>query len=353
MLFLNSPLALDPMKLNFYHLFTVLLVSALFTGCTNAPVKPEAATMTPARQKWANEVKVIEAVLKEPLTLDWLKGVQTLPSVEPRVLYRQTKTRQWISKTQFDALSIDEKTNFSEQSFDESAYYGTFYGTPLSYALLINLVSKFGINSFKGKRVGDYGYGAVGAVRLTAAAGAQVVGVDVDSVLPALYDQTSDQGPIDDRALSGTTGTITLVNGNFPTDPKTVATMSNIDLLFAKNTLKKGFITPREGKALIDPGVPLDQYLNSFHTALAPNGIMIIYNLSQRQELGKYRGANDAGSPFTREQYAAAGFEVLAFEQDDNAQARAVAQGLGWGGPQGMGDLEGNLFAQFTALKKR
>ncbi len=341
------------MKLNLRYLIGAWSVPALLVSCATAPIKPEVAPLTQARLKWANEVKVIEAALKEALTHDWLKGVQTLPNIEPRTLYRQTKTREWIAQSQFENLPNNEKSIYSEQSFDEAAYYGTFYGTPLAYALPINVLGKLGVKSFAGKRIADYGYGAVGAVRLTAATGAHVIGVDVDSVLPALYNQAHDQGLVNDRALGAASGSITLVNGNFPSDPKTIAAMSNIDILFAKNTLKKGFLAPSQGKAYIDPGVGLDQFLKAFHSALASNGIMIIYNLSQRQEPGKYRGANDGGSPFTREQYAAAGLEVLAFEQDDSSQARVVAQGLGWGGPQGMGDLDANLFAQYTALKKR
>ena len=46
-----------------------------------------------------------------------------------------------------------------------------------------------------------------------------------------------------------------------------------------------------------------------------------------------------------------AGFEVVAFDRDDGAKMRAFARAFGW--DKDMGDLEQNVFALYTLLRRK
>jgi hypothetical protein len=339
-------------NLLFRALFLTLFLTAnswVLMGC--ATPQPSAPTAGLANQALLAEAKVVKPVMRQPLApivAEFFSQVSALPVVASRTLYRHKTTKQWINASQWTKLASEAKADWTAREFDEADYYGTLYGTPLAYALALDAAALHGLKSLKGLRILDYGYGAIGSPRLMAQAGAQVVGLDVDSMLPALYDQASDTG-----AVGVNKGSITLINANFPADAQAVqGAGSNNDVIISKNTLKKGYITPEQGKALIDPGVPMSVYLQAFRDALKPGGLFVIYNISQKQDAEKYRPANDPRSPFTRAEYEAAGFEVLALDADDSVQARRFGDAAGWGGPQGMGDLQTNLFAKYTVLRR-
>jgi SAM-dependent methyltransferase len=291
-------------------------------------------------------------LLPSKITLDWLAGVKHLPSLATRALYRNKSTRAWLTQADFEAsgLKIDD---VNRVAFDEKSYYSTFYGTPISYSLVLDIAGQLGYKTLNGLKVSDYGYGAIGTARLSAAAGAQVVGLDVDPMLAKLYNQIQDQGTINDRQASAQrSGRLTLIHKAFPNDSGATEAAAASDLIISKNTLKKGFVRPATGKAMIDLGMSAEQYLKGFAAALKPGGHLIIYNISQRLDPNNYRPANEGGSPFSRDEYAAAGFKVVFFEQSDNEKVRRLGEALGWGGPQGMGDLNSNLFAQYTVLQR-
>jgi SAM-dependent methyltransferase len=337
------------------------------SGCQQSPLKVEPAQAQKApqiqistaneasrknREDLIREATAIAATTQQAVTLDWLAGVQYLPSVATRTLYRNKAARTWLTQTEYDSsgLKVEEVNTVP---FDEKGYYGTFYGTPIAYTLVLDIIGQLGYRSLNGLKVADYGYGAVGTVRLSAAAGAQVVGLDVDPMLDKLYNQNQDQGLITDRQTSAQrTGRVTLIHQPFPNDAKAAEAAAQSDVIISKNTLKKGFVRPATGKAMIDLGMPAQQYLAGFAKALKPGGYLVIYNISQRLDPSNYRPANDGASPFSRDEYEAAGLKVVFFEQSDNDKVRRLGEALGWGGPQGMGDLNTNLFAQYTVVQR-
>jgi hypothetical protein len=85
---------------------------------------------------------------------------------------------------------------------------------------------------------------------------------------------------------------------------------------------------------------------------------MLIYNLcpAQAPPDQPYIPYADGESPFTRQQWEQAGFEVIAFDRNDSAAARELAHLLGWDlpseGEPGM-DLERGLFAWYTLVRRR
>ena len=54
----------------------------------------------------------------------------------------------------------------------------------------------------------------------------------------------------------------------------------------------------------------------------------------------------------TREQIESAGFEILAFNVNDDRPTREMAVRLGWDKEPFSMDLEGNTFATYTVLRR-
>jgi hypothetical protein len=115
----------------------------------------------------------------------------------------------------------------------EGTYQGLFYGSPLAYLLPLERFSAAGFGYLRGKRVADFGHGGIGQLRLFAAIGAEAVGIDVDAVQPVLYAAPGDQGPFGKAG-----GSVRLVHGPFPADPRVVAAVGGYDLFVSKNTLR-------------------------------------------------------------------------------------------------------------------
>src|SRR6185369_16538439 len=150
-------------------------------------------------------------------------------------------------------------------------------------------------------------------------------GIDPDSYLDALYSSSRDQGPVPPTAggRRGYPGSVTLAHGFWPKDPKMVEQVGQgYDLILSKNTLKKGYIKPErkiDKRQQVFLGVSDEVFLKTLHNALRPGGKLIIYNIYPKppDAKGPYTPQADARSPFTREQYEKAGFEVRAINVED------------------------------------
>ena len=106
---------------------------------------------------------------------------------------------------------------------------------------------------------------------------------------------------------------------------------------------------------LIDLGVTDSAYVHNLHRILKPGGLALIYNLSPAPSPPDkpYRPWTDGRSPFPKALWESAGFEVLAFDRDDNAAARAMGHALGWDQGSSPMDLQNDLFAHYTLVRKR
>lgn len=255
----------------------------------------------------------------------------------------------------------------------DGRYYDTKYGSPIAYARLFDLLGNTGKKGFDGQRILDIGYGTIGHLRMLATMRAEAVGLDVDSMLTAIYSEPGDTGVI--RNPEGEDGRITLVNGRL-SDADVMkqvfaaggiggerATASNgYDLIISKNTLKRGYIHPPENvqvdkRMLVDLGLRDDAFLRALYEALKPGGHFMIYNICPKQN--DYQNGEqyipwaDGLSPFTVEQFQAAGFRVVIIDRDDSEVCRKMAGVLGWDqGGAGAMDLQNDLFAHFTLVEK-
>lgn len=313
------------------------------------PKSNEAPSFLPA------EAESLAPLAKSPLAKEFLAAAKSAPAFAPRTIYRKGRTREWLAPAEFEKLDDEAKKLWQPFAVGEMMYQGLFYGTPSAYVLPIeDLASAGGPPSFKGLKIADFGHGGVGQLRLFAAQGADAVGIDVDAIQPLLFSEKADQGPFGENG-----GSVRLVNGKFPTDPKIVAAVGEgYDLFLSKNTLKRGYVHPEreaDPRMLIDLGVSDEAYLAAVAKLLKPGGWFVIYNLAPAQNPPDkpYLPMADGRSPFTREAYEAAGFEVLKFDEDASTSIREFGKLIGWDKPPTSMKLETDLFAWVTICRKK
>lgn len=290
---------------------------------TRPPAEPGSAV-----KRMTESLDKVTPLLKGKWTQQWATKVGELQPVKPRL------------------VKVGEK----EISVDESLYYDGRYGSPLAYARAMDLAEEFGFAPDSGGKIFDFGYGSVGHLQMFAMAGLDVVAVDVDPLLPVMYENASD-------AMGD--GSVKLLSGRFPAETNLVEQAGEgYDLFLSKNTLKRGYIHPaREPlnpRQLIDLGVSDAQYLAAVAKMLKPNGLFVIYNFCPAKAPADkpYIPWADGESPFSKEQLSDAGFDVLAFDIVDDVAARKLAQALGWDAGGRM-DLEKDLFAWYTIARRR
>jgi SAM-dependent methyltransferase len=290
------------------------------------------------------------------LTRRFLDATADLPAVGPRTLYRDPARGQFLSEAEADRSGPDARRALTPVTVDETGYYHTRYGSPLAYALPLEVLGRAGVDDLAGRKVLDFGYGTAGHLRLLASLGADVTGVDVDPMLPALYAGPGDQGRI--KGHGGPDGRLRLLDGRFPADPAVArAVGGGYDLVLSKNTLKRGYVHPSEPvdpSRRLDLGVDDAAFLRALHGSLKPGGYLLIYNLSPAPaKPGEaYKPMADGRCPFGRGDLEAAGFRVLGHDRDDSGPARAVGRALGWGRGAGAMDLDRDLFALYTLVQR-
>jgi len=343
-----------------YATFILLLGFPLAAGAQtpSTPAASQPGGTTPADESVLDEIQREAAALRPlartPLGTHFLDAAAELPHVEPMVIYYKKSQRKACSAAEYARLPEAERAAYKEMTLDERYYYTTRYGTPMAYLRALDLLGDAGMGELKGHRVLDFGHGMVGQLRMMATLGAEAVGVEVDSILPLLYGRPGDQGEI--VARDGTRGRVRLVNGRFSADPAVVRDVGEgYDLFLSKNTLKRGYIHPErpcDSRMLIDLGVSDDAFLAAVNRALKPGGIVLIYNLCPKAAPPDkpYIPWADGRSPFATQQWERAGFQIMQFDRDDTAAARAMGRALGWD-KQGM-DVEGDLFAWYTLAQK-
>lgn len=354
----------------------LLVLPMMLAACAlqpPAPVAPPAAPDSPrpepvvqppsaAVKRLQSEARALQPLVSSRLANEFLAETRNLPNREPRTIYQDPRTNQYYGKAEAEKLPAEQLQTLRPVVMDEERYYFTKYGSPLAYVRALELAAQNGIESLAGKRVLDFGYGAVAHLRLLAQKGAHAVGVDVDTYLRALYSQADDEGPVRRRGVQESEwGSVTLVHGRYPADAAVAKEVGGgYSLILSKNTLKRGYIKPSrpaEERHLIRLGVSDEVFLKSVYDDLKPGGMLLIYNLApaQAQPNQPYRPWADARSPYTRKQYEAAGFKVVAFDVNDDVFAREMGRKLGWdknAKGEVRADYEKDLFALYTLVVK-
>lgn len=300
----------------------------------------------------------LEPLVQSALARSFLGATADLPSVSPRTIYRSAADGKYYDKAHADRLSDDLRKGLKAIAVDESLYYNTKYGSPLAYVRPLEVLGQAGVQRANGLRILDFGYGTVGHLRLLASLGADVVGVDVDPLLPALYSEPGDQGSVSTSSRGTRQGKITLVHGRFPADPAVARVVGKqFDVIVSKNTLKNGYLHPAQPvdkRMLVDLGVSDAEFVRALYKALKPGGKVLIYNICPAPNPpGKpYLPWSDGRCPFPKAVWEAAGFRVVDLDHDDGAAVRQMAHVLEWDRGASAMNLEKDLFAHYTLIEK-
>ncbi|MFZ4573007.1 MAG: class I SAM-dependent methyltransferase [Phycisphaerales bacterium] len=348
---------------------SLLGVTTTVAFCQEAAPQPEApAKIVPTRpmtsmEKLRREASRLRPVVGQDGTRMMLFAASWLPVVKDRTIMYNPTTREAMSIPEYKLAAPERQTGFAEQVLDQDFYYFTRYGSPLAYARPIDLIAALepGVkNPFRGKRLLDYGFGSIGHLRLLALLGADVVGVEVDPVLKALYSEPEDTGPVAAAVSMGadvSDGNLRLVYGKWPGEVRE-ETGGEFDLIVSKNVLKRGYIHPAQPideRMQVKLGVSDEDFVKALHASLKPGGIVMIYNIHPKQkDLPKdYMPWADGRCPFAKELLESVGFEVVEFDKDDSEGIRPIAKALRWDEGDGAMDIQGDLFATYTLLRRK
>lgn len=301
------------------------------------------------------EAAALRPLFHSALVQEFLSATAWLPDVAPRtVAFDSSRTHYWSAAEQ-SALADSTRARLLTRTLGESFYYNTRYGSPLAYARPLEILAAAGWRSVTGRRVADFGYGTAGHLRLLASLGADVTGIEVDPLLRAFYSEPGDQGAI----RGWRAGRLRLLTGHWPGDePLSREAGAGYDLFLSKNTLKRGYVHPErpaDPRQLVHLGVDDTTFVRALRPVLRPGGLALIYNLCPAPAPADkpYIPWADGRSPFNRELWVAAGFDVLAFDRDDSTEARRMAHALGWDDPNGAKmDLAHDLFATYTLVRR-
>jgi hypothetical protein len=324
------------------------------------PPKPVGLSPQEALEQIRADAAALEPLVTSELAREFLAETAALPPIEPRTIYVRPKPREAFTADQAAAMPEDERAKLRKIEFDTKKYYETFYGSPLAYVRIVDLAAGAGLTKWPGMHVLDYGYGNIGHLRLMAGLGADVVGVDVDPIIAALYRENGDTGSITGTAH---TGRLALVNSVWPKPEAVADVAAGYDIITSKNTLKNGYVNPPPADAgkpapfALDLGGTPEAFIHAAFDALKPGGFWIIYNLgpAPATEGEPFKAMADIRCPFPRAMLEDAGFMVIAYDADDSGAVRQIGKALRWdkgpGGKPGM-DLDHDLFASYTLMRR-
>ncbi|MFT3772683.1 MAG: hypothetical protein QM820_45405 [Minicystis sp.] len=213
----------------------------------SAAAPPAAGTADPWAQRGVPRIVAdaqrLATFVKTDGAKRFLRQARALPTVATRTLYRDADKTHYYTEAESAALPAEARAKLTKVTQNEEDYYNTGYGSPLSYSRPLDILFAKGVSLPPGSRLLDFGYGYVGHLRLLASTGVHTTGVDVWPLLRALYSWPEDQGEI--TGPEGEKGSLRLIDGYFPKDPKVVRTVgTGYDVIVSKNVLKKGYIHP-------------------------------------------------------------------------------------------------------------
>ncbi len=317
-----------------FWLFFVCTVSACATTQKPQPkvdiieqLKADAAAVTP--------------LLHTPLARSFAAQAGSLPHPGVHVVWKDKLRTRAFTNADYEKLSMAQREGLERAELDEEYFYTTRYGSPLSYTLPLDVLAAAGLADVRGVKLLDYGYGYVSHLKMLSALGADAAGIDVDAVLPLLY---------------GADTSVHLYDGRFPEDAAVTAALGDgYDLFLSKNVLKMGYVHPPKPTPVertLNLKVTDDEYVQAVAKLLKPRGWALVYNIYPAQK-PEYIPWAEGKTPFAREVWERAGFEVLDFDRDDTPHLKEVARSLGCDKGEDAIDLEHDLFATYTLVRKR
>lgn len=336
--------------------FAVAVIATV--GFLQAPQSQEPTPPPPPiTEKMRADAAKLSPLVTSELAKEFLAATGKLTEPTPRTVYRNREKGIALSKRAYEALPAEEKATLTPRECAPDFYYETGYGSPLVYSRVLDLVAPYHARDAKRPtKLLDFGYGTIGQLHLLAHCGFDAHGVDVEPIFPALYSEPGDTGAMG-------TGSASIHAGQWPAEePLRNAIGGGYSIITSKNTLKKGYIhpTPPAGqtvdpKRLVHLGVSDEEFLKRVHDALQPRGIFIIYNICppQNPPEKEYIPWADGLSPFPRAMFEKAGFEMLAFDEVDQAWVLDAFSALGYTEGKSREEIAKEFLCWYTIARRK
>ena len=310
-------------------------------------------------EKLRAEAATLRPLVSSDLVRGFLAATDDLPAITAdRIVYWDGVNRRAMTPQQVEALTTERAdSGIKKMTLGEQFYYYTAYGSPLAYSRALDLAAGAGFTTASGTRVCDFGFGGIGHLRLLASLGAEAVGIEILELLREFYREPGDTGVIlrSYTAGPGPNGSVTLLFGSFPGQSGIVEQVGGgYDLFISKNVLKKGYVHPErpaDPSRLVNLGVDDETFVRAVYDTMKPGGLFVIYNLypPQNPPDEPYMPHASGECPFDKSLVEKTGFEIVAFDIDDTAAARAMGAALGWHDSM---NLDADLFAMYTILRR-
>ncbi|MFN9717574.1 MAG: hypothetical protein ACK58L_02705 [Planctomycetota bacterium] len=296
----------------------------------------------------------VASLVRSPLAKDFLEATTMLKEPTVRVVYRNADKTKAMTSRAYDELPADQQKGWTAREFPPEFYFETAYGSPLVYTRLLDLLQPHW-TSGQPRKLLDFGYGTIGHLQLLAHCGFDAHGVDVEPVFQPLYSEPGDTGAIG-------SGKVTIHTGQWPAIPELQKAIGDgYSVITSKNTLKSGYLhpSPPQGQT-VDPsrllhlGVSDQEFLEHVRSTLLPGGIFLIYNICPPQNPPDqpYLPWADGKSPFSRDDLERAGFEVLAFDVEDQAWVLDCFASLGYAEGKSREEFAKDYFCWYTIVRR-
>ena len=283
-----------------------------------------------------------------PLARSFVQQLENLPPVSDRTLYRDVTTGKFYRPNQLSVLDETVRARLEAVTVNEHRYYAS--ESPLTYIGPLLQMSALGAENLKGRKILDYGYGAIGHLQMLTSMGAEMHGLEISAMREALY-------TAEDRVVPA--GRVSLHHGYFPSDAKVVTALGqDFDWVVARNVLKRRLLEPQgTDGAEVELGVSHRAFAAAMFRLLSSGGHVLIYNSeylkapANTEEADVTRGVQCA---IARQGWLDAGFEIVEFDRNDDGPARELARALLWNKPsQGKPGLDlKRLVARVTLLRR-
>jgi len=336
--------------LRFHWMICLVFLPSVFAYAQDASSTPRGSIT----EKMRADAAKVTPLVRSGLAKDFLAATSKLAEPSQRLVYRNSEKSLAVSKRVFDAMSSDQQAGWTPREFPPDFYYETAYGSPLVYTRLLDLIHPYW-SVQETRKLLDFGYGTIGQLQLLAHCGFEAHGVDVEPVFPALYSEPGDTGPMG-------SGKVAIHAGQWPANPDLrEAVGQGYSVISSKNTLKSGYIHPNppagqtvDPKRLVHLGVHEDEFLRLVRSSLIPGGIFIIYNIcpAQNPPDQPYLPYADGKSPFSCQDFERAGFEVLAFDIEDQDWVLDCFKVLGYTEGKSREEAAKEYFCWYTVVRR-
>ena len=198
-------------------------LTAVLLLATSLPLPQETTGADPVLDELVLEAERLAPLVETEAARELLEAVGYLTPAREAVVYRATAggyLAAAYTQGEYDALGAAEREGLQALPVDTRTWYHTFYGSPLASLRAFDLAAGHGIDSYREKRVLDFGFGSVGQLRLLAAAGAEAVGTEVMPTLRAIYADPDAQGVV--HGADGRKGRVRMVFGRWPAETDVV-----------------------------------------------------------------------------------------------------------------------------------